>query len=57
MIYAGNEEVELDLSKKINKSLTIGVQFDCLRSYEEKTVYLKGKDRNEFSLLYNYASF
>jgi len=57
MIYARNEEVELDLSKKINKSLTIGVQFDCLRSYEEKTVYLKGKDRNEFSLLYNYASF
>jgi hypothetical protein len=48
MIYAGNEEVELDLSKKINKSLTIGVQFDCLRSYEEKTVYLKGKDRIEF---------
>jgi len=57
MIYVGNEEVELDLSTKINKSQTIRVQFDCLRSYEEKTVYLMGKDRIEFSLLYNYASF
>jgi len=57
MIYVGDEEVELDLSTKINKSQTIRVQFDCLRSYEEKTVYLMGKDRIEFSLLYNYASF
>jgi len=55
MIYVGDEEVELDLSTKINKSQTIRVQFDCLRSYEEKTVYLMGKDRIEFSLLYNYA--
>jgi hypothetical protein len=57
MIYVRDEEGELDLSTKINKSQTIRVQFDCLRSYEEKTVYLMGKDRIEFSLLYNYASF
>ena len=57
MIYVRDEEGELDLSTKVNKSQTIRVQFDCLRSYEEKTVYLMGKDRIEFSLLYNYASF
>jgi hypothetical protein len=57
MIYVRDEEGELDLSTKINKSQTIRVQFDCLRSYEEKTVYLMGKDRIEFSLQYNYASF
>ncbi len=57
MIYVADEEVELDLSITVKKSLITAVQFDCLRSYEEKTVYLKGKDCIEFSLLYNYASF
>jgi hypothetical protein len=57
MIYVGDEKVELALSAEVNRSQAIGLQFDCWRSYEEKTVYLKGKDRIEFSLLYNYASF
>jgi len=57
MIYVGDDELELGLSTKINKNQIIEVQFDCLRSYEEKTVYLKGKDRIQFSILYNYASF
>lgn len=56
MIYVEDEEEELGLSTKINKNQIIEVQFDCLRSYEEKTVYLKGKDRIQFSILYNYAS-
>ena len=57
MIYVGDDELELDLNTTVNKNQTIEVQFDCLRSYEEKTVYLKGKDRIQFSILYNYASF
>ena len=57
MIYVGDDELELDLNTTINKNQPIEVQFDCLRSYEEKTVYLKGKDRIQFSILYNYASF
>jgi hypothetical protein len=56
MIYVEDEEEELGLSTKINKNQIIEVQFDCLRSYEEKTVYLKGKDRIQFSILYNYVS-
>ena len=57
MIYVGDDELELDLNTTVNKNQTIEVQFDCLRSYEEKTVYLKGKDRIQISILYNYASF
>ena len=57
MIYVEDKKVELDFNTTVNKNQTIEVQFDCLRSYEEKTVYLKGKDRIEFSILYNYASF
>ena len=45
MIYVGDDELELDLNTTVNKNQPIEVQFDCLRSYEEKTVYLKGKDR------------
>ena len=36
MIYVGDDELELGLSTKINKNQIIEVQFDCLRSYEEK---------------------
>ena len=57
MIYVGDDELEHDLNTTVNKNQPIEVQFDCLRSYEEKTVYLKGKDRIQFSILYNYASF
>ena len=57
MIFVEDKKVELDFNTTVNKNQTIEVQFDCLRSYEEKTVYLMGKDRIEFSLLYNYASF
>ena len=57
MIYIEDKKVELDLNTTVNKNQPIEVQFDCLRSYEEKTVYLKGKDRIEFSILYNCAYF
>ena len=32
------------------------VKFDCFKSYEESTVYLKGESAVRFSYLYHYAT-